>query len=158
MLIKKPVFPSVRAAASAVGSLALAPYSGDEVRREYVNRLEEFQVKDGDWETPFVCLWGEADFFFLYVDSRDLTTGKETYIIVDGVANDDPTINKYHDDMLHLIQRCMLVGYIPVVLMEAMADYGRCEEEMFSDFMNIFGELVDHVEDILEMFEVKDEA
>lgn len=158
MLIKKPVFPSVRAAASAVGSLALAPYSDDEVRREYVNRLEEFQVKDGDWETPFVCLWGEADFFFLYVDSRDLTTGKESYVIVDGVGNDDPTINKYHDDMLHLIQRCMLVGYIPVVLMEAMADYGRCEEDMFSDFMNIFGELVDHVEDILEMFEVKDEA
>lgn len=158
MLIKKPVFPSVRDAASAVSSLAIAPYSDDEVRREYVNRLEEFQVKGADWETPFVCLWGEGDFFFLYIESRDLTTGKETYVIVDGCSYIDPTINKYHDDLLQLIQRCMLVGYIPVVLMQAMDDYGRCDEEMFSDFMNIFGELVEHVEDILEMFEVKDEA
>lgn len=160
MLIKKPVFKSVRDAANAVGTLAISPYAnniGEEresVMLEYTFRLEEFHVKEeSGWETPFVCLWAEADFFFLYVKERDLTTGKETYIIVDGVHNDDSTVFKYHDDLLDLIMRCMLVGYIPIVLLKAMADYGRCDEEMYSDFTNIFGECIEHVEDVLEMFE-----
>jgi hypothetical protein len=151
MLMKKTVFPSLRAAIQTLGAMALAPYTnklGEEVEDtelEYSNQLAEYRVKEDDQEFSIIVLWGIADYFFLYdLDPNNL-------VMVDGVHNDDQSYPKLNDDILDLLQRCMLVGYVPKTLLKAIRDYGRGGPE--GDFENIFGELIDYVEDILEGLE-----
>jgi hypothetical protein len=151
MLMKKTVFPSLHAAINTLGTMALAPYTNklgedvDDTELEYSTAIAEYRVKEGDLEFSLIVLWGVADYFFLH----DLDP--ENLVIIDGMHHDDQSYPKLNDDILALLQRCMLVGYVPKTLLKAIHDYGR--EGPPGDFENIFGELLDYVEDVLEGLE-----
>lgn len=151
MLMKKTVFPSLHAAINTLGTMALAPYTNklgeevDDTELEYSNAIAEYRVKEGGLEFSLIVLWGVADYFFLH----DLDP--ENLVIIDGMHHDDQSYPKLNDDILALLQRCMLVGYVPKTLLKAIHDYGR--EGPPGDFENIFGELLDYVEDVLEGLE-----
>lgn len=152
MLIKKPVFPTLRDAVRVFGSMALSPYgknAGDGIEEIVVERqyeLEEYRYKDGNEVHSVVALWGNGDYFFAYGGEQG------EIVIVDGVHNNDNQQEKVSDEILNLLKRCMLVGYVPRALLQAVRDYGRGGPE--GDFENIFGDCMDHVEDILESLEV----
>ncbi|MNN76628.1 hypothetical protein D3C81_1930270 [compost metagenome] len=87
-------------------------------------------------------MWGEGDYFVVYQD------GQGHLVIEDGVHRDDSDQQELDDDILQMLKRCMLVGYVPRALLQAINEYGRNGPPY--DFVNIFGDCVDHVEDILE--------
>jgi hypothetical protein len=151
MLMKKTVFPSLRAAIMTLGTMALAPYTNklgeevDDTELEYSNVVAEYRVKEDDREFSVIVLWGIADYFFLY----DLDP--DNLVMVDGLHNDDQSHQKLSDNILEVLQRCMLVGYVPKTLLKAIHDYGRGGPH--GDFENVFGELLDYVEDVLEGLE-----
>ncbi|MNO14061.1 hypothetical protein D3C76_37010 [compost metagenome] len=152
MLIKKPVFKSVNDAVRAISLMALSPYgknAGDSLPETVVEqtfRIEEYRILEDRVDSSIVAMWGDADFFYVYRNE------KGQVIIVDGVHNDDPSVQKIDDDILHLLQRCMLANYVPRALLQAINEYGRGGPQ--GDFVNIFGDCIDHVEDILEVMGV----
>lgn len=160
-LIKKPVYNNLRAAIRSFGGMALSPFAKgtidtvDAVVPERTYELEEYEYKTPAGNRSVIAMWGEADYFVLYADTdvnAQYIGSRDMYVqILDGVHEDDNTHQQLDEDLLHLLARCMLVGYVPKALLKAIHDYGRGGPQ--GDFTNIFGECIDNVEDILESFE-----
>lgn len=153
MLINKPIFPSLSRAVSAFSKMTLSPYgkgAGDsieEIVKERTYELDEYWYKAGGTLLPVAVMWGEGDYFYIYPKESG------EHVIIDGVHEDDPAHQKaFSDELLRMLKRCMLAGYVPHALLRAMHDYGRGGPD--GDFENIFGDAIDHVEDILECFGV----
>jgi hypothetical protein len=145
-LIKKRAFTSLERAISLLGGLATAPTKDHDVELEYVNYMEEFVVQEDGVEFDVVCMWGSCDYFIIH--NKD----PERIVIKDGAHDLDPGhCKKLPDDLLELIQRCAFVGWVPVNLLNAIRHQGR--ELSFDAFCEIYGELIEYVEDMLERFD-----
>lgn len=146
MLIKDRAFTSLEHAISVLGGLAIAPTTGHEVEPEYLNYMEEFVVLENGVKFDVVCVWGTCDYFIIH--NKD----PENIVIKDGPHDLDPAhCNKLPFGLLELIQRCALVGWVPVNLLNAIHHNGR--ELPYDDFCELYGELIEYTEDMLERFE-----
>lgn len=161
-LIKKPVYNNLRAAIRSFGGMALSPYGkhdSDEIEGTVTERtyeLEEYEFKTESANRSVIAMWGEGDYFVLYEDngigSQYIASRDISICIIDAVHEEDQTeYPSVGEDILNLLARCMLVGYVPKALLKAIHDYGRGGVD--GDFVNIFGDCIDNVEDILDSFE-----
>lgn len=151
MLMKKTVFKSLDFAKMTLSSMALAPYTNklgedvDEIEKEYTNQLAEYTILEDGREFSIIVLWGVSDVFFVHDKDPD------NLVILDDAHDEGVDVPKIAEPILQLLKRCMLVGYVPKTLLKAIREHGR--ESDFEDFDNVFGELIEYVETVLEGME-----
>lgn len=146
MLIKELIFRDLDIAMSTLSQMALAPCENHEVRPEYENYIEEFRVRDGVYTFSLIALWGEGDVFFIH--DKD----PKAIEIIDHVHLNDPDhAPKVHLQLLQLLKRCAMVGYVPVNLLSAIRLKGR--EGVYQQFLDEYNELIDYVNDVVEGLE-----
>lgn len=145
MQILKPVFNSLEDLITTVGDLAIAPSMNGQVNAEYSMRLQELGVNENEKKYTVVCLWGLGDSFIVHDINPSGIAIVDCALEIGAV---DRPISAY---ILNVIMRCMLVGYVPVNLLQAISENGRVLDE--KHFNASYSELINYVEGVVKSFE-----